>query len=162
MTERALTIAGFDPSAGAGVLLDAFAFASLGHGPCACVASLTAQSSGSFRSASPVDGHILAEQIAAVLDDGAPACVKVGVVGSVGNAELVAERLGDPESLGGAPTVLDPIVASATGGPLAEDAAAVADALAAFAELVTPNAAEAALLSGVDVRDVDSAARAAE
>jgi hydroxymethylpyrimidine kinase/phosphomethylpyrimidine kinase len=162
VTERALSIAGFDPSAGAGVLLDAFTFASLGYAPTACVASLTAQSSGAFRMASPVEPDELAQQIESVTDDGLPVCVKVGVVGSAANARLVSERLCDADSLGGAPAVLDPVAASSSGGELADDAVAIADTLAPCAELVTPNAAEAALFSGMDVRDVDSAGRAAE
>jgi len=155
---RALVIAGLDPSAGAGLVLDAFVFARLGYAPSTVVTTVTAQNSAAFRCAAPVEASLLADQIEAVRAEGPFACVKVGAIGSAGNARLLGSLL---RKLG-APVVIDPVLASSSGGDLVDGADVVTlDALCSAATVVTPNGEEAAWLAGIgDARDLATAQEA--
>lgn len=155
---RALAIGGLDPTGGAGLLLDAFVLAAAGYAPATAVTLLSAQNSASFLGAWPVAPALLRAQLEAVAAEGALAAVKIGALGSVRLAETVAAWLRD----GGAENVvLDPVLAASSGGPLIDDGRAAVAALAPQLAVITPNAAEAALLSGLAVADLASAARAA-
>jgi hydroxymethylpyrimidine/phosphomethylpyrimidine kinase len=142
---RALVIAGLDPSGGAGLVLDAFVLARLGYAPSTVATTLTAQNSLTFRQAVPVAPGLLADQIEAVLAEGPVGCVKVGAAGSAENARLLGSLLRELA----APMVVDPVLASSSGGDLVGAAEVAAlDALCSAATVVTPNAEEAALLAG--------------
>lgn len=147
-------IAGLDPSAGAGLLLDAFVFARLGFAPCVSATVITAQNSATFFDARPVSADLLGSQIEAVLVEGPFTCVKVGAVGSAANARLLAQIL--PEM--GAPIVVDPVLLSSSGGWLVDGDIEAIEVLCASATVITPNADEAALLAGTQsISDVSSA-----
>jgi hydroxymethylpyrimidine/phosphomethylpyrimidine kinase len=109
------------------------------------VTTVTAQNSLAFRRAVPVARDLLADQIAVVLAEGSFACVKVGAVGSAENAQFLGSVLGEIA----VPVVVDPVLASSSGGNLIADAEVAAlDALCSAATVVTPNAAEAMRLAG--------------
>lgn len=154
---RSLLIGGFDPSAGAGVLLDAFAASHLGFQPAAAVTLVTAQNSAEWRCAEPIDPTLLAAQLDVLAAEGRFGCVKIGALGSAENVAVVAGflRIVRPPCV-----VLDPVIASSSGGTLA--AGSVIDAmqteLFGLVDVATPNAAEATLLAGCDSGDPAGAA----
>jgi hydroxymethylpyrimidine/phosphomethylpyrimidine kinase len=145
---RALAIGGLDPSAGAGVLLDAFVMARLGYQPALVAATVTAQNSVSFLGQWPVGSEALLAQLDAVAAEGPIACVKTGALGSAKNALAIAEWLAQADI----PVVVcDPVLASSSGGELIIGAIDAVDALARVATVVTPNAVEALRLASVEV-----------
>jgi len=151
---RALSIAGIDPTAGAGLLLDEAVFLAWGLAPCGVATAMTAQNSSTFGGYEAVSSSLVADAIEAVLADGPVACVKVGMLASPANAKVVSAGL--PE---GVPIVLDPVAMSTTGGRLAVKSAFrdIVDEVARVATLVTPNAAEAQALAGSRISSVAEA-----
>jgi hydroxymethylpyrimidine/phosphomethylpyrimidine kinase len=96
LTPIALTIAGSDSGAGAGVQADLKTFAALGVYGASVVTALTAQNTTSVRAVHLAPPDIVAAQIEAVLDDFAVAAIKIGMLGSAEIAGVVAEKLGLP------------------------------------------------------------------
>ncbi len=142
-----LSIAGSDPSGGAGVQADLKAFSALGaYGMCALTA-LTAQNTTGVRGVSGVDPGFLRDQIEAVFDDVRVDAVKIGMVGTAAAVTVVAECL---ERYRPAVVVVDPVMVAKSGDRLIDDAAVAAlrDRLLPLASLVTPNLPETAVLLG--------------
>lgn len=159
---RALVVGGLDPSCGAGVVLDAFVFASLGVAPVTVAATVTAQGSATFLASRPVDSVLFRQQLDAVAE--APfSCVKTGAMGSAQNLRELTGFLLALRRVGFAPpTVVDPVLTSSSGGELfPADDNGVYDELCRIASVVTPNAEEAARLSGVPANGLAGAAAAA-
>ena len=157
-----LVVGGLDPSAGAGLLVDADAARDHGALALPVAAAVTAQSSAKFHRWRAVDGPLLKDQLDAVLDDYAPDAVKIGMLGSTGNVAVVAdvlERLVRRK----VPVVLDPVLLSSTGGALSREGVTrvLAARLLPRAAVATPNAAEAAALTGVKALGRDGMAVAA-
>jgi hydroxymethylpyrimidine/phosphomethylpyrimidine kinase len=150
MIPNVLTIAGFDPSGGAGVLADIKTFAALRCYGVAAVSALTAQNSQGVGALMPVQPDFLAAQIDALFADTHIAAVKIGMLGTIANIETVARRLALHKP---AYVVLDPVMRASTGDALATEDLAVAfiHYLAPLTTLVTPNLAEAAKLAQADV-----------
>jgi hydroxymethylpyrimidine/phosphomethylpyrimidine kinase len=144
----ALTIAGSDPSGGAGIQADLRVFAAHGVLGCTAITALTVQDTSRFLAVNPVDPAVVRAQIEAVRADVAVAAIKVGMLATRAVADAVADALGawSPRP----PVVLDtPMVATSGGRLLANDAIAVLrERLLPLATLVTPNAAEARVLAG--------------
>lgn len=156
---RALTVAGSDSSAGAGVQADLQTFAALGvFGACA-VTAVTAQDSRGVRSVRPVAATLVAEQVRCALDDGGVAAAKTGMLVRADVVRAVAERLAASRVRS---LVVDPVMASTGGTPLLDRAGVrhLRDRLLPLARLVTPNRDEATMLSGVEVEDLTSAIEA--
>ena len=156
-----LTIAGFDPTCGAGVGADLKTFAANNCYGVAAVTALTAQSTQGVTATNVTPATTLRAQLEALAPDVQIAAVKIGMLGSKANAAVVAEFLD-----GGAfaNVVLDPVVKPTAGGPDLLDAAGVkylAEELMRRASVVTPNSDEAALLSGLEVKDLASMEAAA-
>lgn len=141
---RALAIGGLDPSAGAGVLLDAFVMARLGHQPAAVAATVTAQNSAEFLGQWPVAPEALVAQLEAIAAEGPLACAKIGAIGSAENAQALAEWLVSAEI---PVIVFDPVLLSSSGGELLGGPLDAVDAIARIATAVTPNAEEACRLA---------------
>lgn len=142
-----LSIAGSDPSGGAGVQADLKAFSALGaYGMCALTA-LTAQNTMGVRGVSGVDPGFLGEQIDTVFEDIRVDAVKIGMVGSAASVRAVAACL---ERHRPAVVVLDPVMVAKSGDRLIDDAAtdAMRERLLPLASLVTPNLPETAVLLG--------------
>jgi hydroxymethylpyrimidine/phosphomethylpyrimidine kinase len=159
---RVLVIAGSDSSGGAGLQADVKTITALGGYATTAVTALTAQNTLGVFAVEPVSPEFVDLQIQVVLDDLGTDAVKIGMLHSRATIEIVARRLrswGRP-----VPVVLDPVVVSSSGTPLLdrEGCMALAQKLVPLATLLTPNAVEAALLTGVEVRTVDDMQHAAE
>ncbi|MGO8672405.1 MAG: bifunctional hydroxymethylpyrimidine kinase/phosphomethylpyrimidine kinase [Capsulimonadaceae bacterium] len=160
---RAWTIAGSDPSGGAGIQADLRTFAAMSVTGCSVITALTAQNSHGVQVVCPVQADVVAAQLHALLDDGLPDAIKLGMLGSSAQVEAVADvlsNLGDS----GPPIVLDPVLAATSGAPLLDDAGrdALIHRLVPLAALVTPNRDEAARLTGIEVDNDEDARAAAE
>lgn len=148
----ALSIAGSDPTGGAGLQADLQVFRSLGVHGMGVVSALTVQDTKRVHSVLPAFPSVVLDQIRVLLRDVHPHAVKLGALGSddvVRSVELGLREL-DPGR--GAPLVIDPVLRASDGTPLLERRAwgSLSD-LIARAHLVTPNLAEAEALTGVDV-----------
>ena len=115
-----LTIAGMDPSGGAGILADVKTMSALGSYACAVVAALTAQNTQTVSDILPVNPQFVRQQIDTLFADVDIHAVKVGMLGQVGVIETVAERLAHflPRHV-----VLDPVMVSKSGDLLLEQKA---------------------------------------
>ena len=150
---RLLTIAGFDPSGGAGVLLDAAVFRSFGCDASAVLTAATVQNSAAVFQVRPFPPAYVRAQFKALLRE-QPFCgLKVGMAGSAANLEEIARLLAGQARI---PRVVDPIFRSSSGRRLAgaADPPSVLRAFRENASVLTPNLEEAALLSGRPVRTV--------
>jgi hydroxymethylpyrimidine/phosphomethylpyrimidine kinase len=158
----ALTIAGSDPSGGAGIQADLKTFVAFGVYGAGVVAALTAQNTRGVRAIAEVAPPFVAQQLEAVLDDLDVRAAKTGMLGGATVVAVVAERLGArplPH------LVVDPVMVATSGDALlAPDALGVLRArLLPLATLVTPNLHEAEVLTGRRVRtpaEMREAARA--
>ena len=146
----ALTIAGFDPSGGAGVLADVRTFAAFGVRAVAAVTSLTFQNDREFFGAVHQSGATVRSQVESLLERYGIASAKTGMLPT---AEVVREvaRLFRDEKL---PTpVVDPVLVSSSGNRLMEEDAVsvLTNELIAVSRLVTPNIPEAETLTGLQI-----------
>ena len=159
MLTVALTIAGSDPSGGAGLQADLKTFHQLGVFGTSVVTLLTVQNTTAVKAVEPVNPEIVVAQLDAVLEDIPPAAAKTGALGNEAVVRAVGRRLASTSF----PLVVDPVMISKHGSPLlAEDArSALIDLLLPRALLVTPNLAEAAVLAGMQVNDLGTMEEAA-
>jgi hydroxymethylpyrimidine/phosphomethylpyrimidine kinase len=162
-----LTIAGSDPSGGAGIQADLRTFAALGVFGCAAVSLLTAQNTHEVTGFLATPADFVTLQLETLFADVAIDAVKIG---ALGNAPVVSAVAGALRSQQIANVVLDPVVRAGNGAPLLDDAgvAALHRELLPLVLLVTPNAAEAGILARMpapvgreDARDVARALHAA-
>jgi hydroxymethylpyrimidine/phosphomethylpyrimidine kinase len=148
-----LTIAGMDPSGGAGILADVKAMSALGAYACAVVAALTAQNTQAVTDISPVNPPFVRAQIDTLFADIEIHAVKIGMLGQTGIIEVVADRLGHhkPPHL-----VLDPVMVAKSGDLLLEQKAvgALREQLLPLATIITPNLPEAGVL--LEMRSVET------
>ncbi len=143
---RLLSIAGSDPSGGAGVQADLKTFSAFGCYGMAAITALTAQNTRGVTAAYPVAPDIVAVQIEAVMSDISPDAIKIGMLATPDIARAVAETLARHEARN---IVLDPVLVPTQGVSLAcagLEAALVANLLP-LARLVTPNLYEASALT---------------
>jgi hydroxymethylpyrimidine/phosphomethylpyrimidine kinase len=155
MIPIALTIAGSDPSGGAGIQADLKTFHQFHVFGMAAITLITVQNTTRVSRVETLDPVLVAEQIDAVLEDLPPQAAKTGALGTAAIIEAVARAL--PERSPECPLVADPVMISTHGAPLMDPDArlAFANALLPKAALVTPNLHEAALLSGIPVENPD-------
>jgi hydroxymethylpyrimidine/phosphomethylpyrimidine kinase len=155
----ALTIAGSDSGGGAGVQADLKTFAVHRVFGTSVLTALTAQNTVGVRAVERVRPGFVAEQLDAVLDDLPVRAVKTGMLASAATVAVVAAHAARLPNL-----VVDPVLVASTGQPLFDDDAlhAYLDVLFPHALVVTPNAREAALLTGRELSTVDDAVAAAE
>lgn len=151
---RVLSIAGSDSGGGAGLQADIKTLSALGCYAASAVTAVTVQDTTGVHAIYPVPPAIVREQIACVLADIGADAIKVGMLGSAPVADAVAEALGSQSSV---PLVLDTVMLATSGAPLLdEDGIAVLKRrLLPRADLITPNAPEAARLTGLVVETVD-------
>src|ERR1017187_6275306 len=88
-----LTIAGFDPSSGAGVTADLMVFAAHGLFGTACITALTVQSTVGVRATHPVASEIVADTLECLDGDLPPSGIKIGMTASAGNTIIICEYL---------------------------------------------------------------------
>jgi hydroxymethylpyrimidine kinase/phosphomethylpyrimidine kinase len=149
-----LSIAGFDPSCGAGVGADLKTISAHNCYGVAAVTALTVQSTQGVTAVQATPAPVLRAQLDALAQDLQISAIKIGMLGTRANGAAVAEFLdkGKFEHV-----VLDPVIRPSAGGPDLLDAGGVkylAEELIKRASVVTPNIAEAALLSGLEIPDV--------
>ncbi len=160
-----LTIAGSDPSGGAGLQADLKTFSALGVYGAAVVSALTAQNTKGVQGTQLIDPEFIRLQLQSVFEDLPVAAVKTGMLGNAAIIATVAEVL--EEQLGKDPNlrlVVDPVMV-ARGGDVLLDPKAIGvlrERLLPLASVCTPNRREAALLTGTtEANDVDSLRRSA-
>lgn len=142
-----VSIAGVDPSGGAGVLADVKAMSACGAYACGVIAALTAQNTQTVTGVMPVPAPFLKEQIDTLFDDVRIDAVKIGMLGTVEQIETMADALvrRKPRFV-----VLDPVMVAKGGSRLlAADAVdALKERLLPLATIITPNLSEAMCLLG--------------
>ena len=155
----ALTVAGSDPSGGAGIQADLKTFHQFGVYGEAVITLLTVQNTRSLTHIEIVDSAMVVAQLEAVVSDIRPTSAKIGALGNSEVIEAIAGYL-QTEAL---TLVVDPVMCSKRGARLMEKAAekAFRDKLLPLATLVTPNLPEAEALSGVTIHSPEDAERAA-
>ncbi len=159
MTPVAMTIAGSDPSGGAGIQADLKTFHQHGVYGTSVITLLTVQNTQKVDAVEILKPEFILAQLDAVTQDIPPAAAKTGALGSAGVIEVVAERAADFSF----PLVVDPVMVSKHGAALLDRDAAdlLRRKLLPCAFLVTPNLPEAAELAGFDVIDQASMEKAA-
>jgi hydroxymethylpyrimidine/phosphomethylpyrimidine kinase len=161
MTCVALTIAGSDPSGGAGLQADLKTFHQHGVYGMSVVTLLTVQNTQTVREVRALEPPFVLSQLDAVLEDIPPAAAKTGALGNAAVVRAIAARA----AAFAFPLIIDPVMISKHGAPLIDEEAAevLAEQLLPHATLITPNLHEAASLSGRQVESVtemEDAARA--
>lgn len=157
-----LSIAGFDPSCGAGIAADLKTFAAHNCYGVAAVASLTVQSTQGVISSHPTPSAQLRAQLDTLAEDIAISAVKIGMLGTRGNASAVADFL-DKHKF--SHVVLDPVSRPTAGTVELLDAPGlkfVRDELLKRVSVITPNMPEAEFLTGFEVKDVPGMKAAAQ
>jgi hydroxymethylpyrimidine/phosphomethylpyrimidine kinase len=147
MPPLVLTFAASDPTGGAGLQADTLTLAALGCHPLSVLTALTVQDTSGVEHLETLAADLVRRQASRLLAESRVAAFKVGVVGSAENARAIAAVAAAHAQV---PLVLDPVLASGRGDPLASEAvlAALAEALVPRATIVTPNALEARRLGG--------------
>ena len=144
----ALSIAGSDSGGGAGVVADVATFLALGVHPTVAITAVTAQNTLGVQAVSPVPAPMVAQQVAAVLDDLPVQAIKTGMLANAEVVAAVAAALGDHDAHPA--LVIDPVLRSTSGQVLLDDAglAALRKRLMPKAKVLTPNWIEANVLCG--------------
>ncbi|MEO6982596.1 MAG: bifunctional hydroxymethylpyrimidine kinase/phosphomethylpyrimidine kinase [Edaphobacter sp.] len=147
-----LTIAGFDPSSGAGVTADLMVFAAHGLFGTSCITSLTVQSTVGVLAAHAVSAEVVRATLDCLWSDLAPVGIKIGMLGTAANVAAVAEFLGEVRRDGGkdVSVVLDPVLRSSSGRELLEmeGVRVLRERLLPLVDWVTPNLDELGILTG--------------
>jgi hydroxymethylpyrimidine/phosphomethylpyrimidine kinase len=163
-----LTIAGFDPSSGAGVTADIKTIAAHGCYGVACITAMTVQSTAGVRRVEAADPTLVTETLQELATDIPIAAVHIGMLGTGKVVKAVVDFLSQAGKAGSPSrfpnVVLDPILKSSSGAELL-DAAGIRlliDRLLPLADVITPNVDEAAILTGLKVNDLDEMRVAAE
>jgi hydroxymethylpyrimidine/phosphomethylpyrimidine kinase len=159
MPPIALTIAGSDPSGGAGIQADLKTFHQFHVYGEAVITLITVQNSVRVSRVEVLSPDLVLQQLNAVLEDIPPVAAKTGALGTVEMVEAVARAA----SAFHFPLVVDPVMISKHGHPLLAESATIVirDRLMPLAALLTPNIPEAEALSGFPIRSLDDARRAA-
>ena len=145
-----LTIAGFDPSSGAGITADIKTIAAHGCYGVSCITALTVQSTSGVLRTEPVSSMLIRETLEELVSDISIDAVHIGMLGNAAVATAVADFLAQ-QKIGN--VVLDPVVKSSSGAPLldAKGTAILTERLLPLITVVTPNIDEAAHLTGLIV-----------
>lgn len=158
---KVLTIAGSDSSGGAGIQADLKTFAAHQTYGMSVITSITAQNTLGVHSAEDLSLEIIADQLDAIFTDIYPDAVKIGMLANANIMRVVADKLKEYDAKN---VVIDPVMVATSGSHLMDQ-----DAVATFkqelyplTEVLTPNMAEASVLSGREVKtkkDMEAAAR---
>lgn len=156
-----LTIAGFDPSSGAGATADLKTIAAQGCYGVACITALTVQSTTGVRRVFPVTEDIVRETLEELASDFKIAAIHIGMLGTPAAVLAVSRFLAGRELEN---VVLDPVLKSSSGAELLEDAGTklLVENLLPLVTVITPNLDEASVLSGLPVTNLAQMRAAAE
>jgi hydroxymethylpyrimidine/phosphomethylpyrimidine kinase len=155
-----LTIAGYDPSSGAGVLLDIAVFRRFGFPGTGILTSVTAQNSRRVTGIRCLGGRFLLNQYETLVQDISPAGIKVGMLGCRRNIPALGRILARHPDI---PIVVDPVFRSSSGRWLLEKEAVptFVSRIKGRITILTPNLAEAALISGLRLKNPEGMKEAA-
>lgn len=155
-----MSIAGVDPSGGAGVLTDIKAFQAIGVYGTGIVTALTAQNPYKFFSTLPISPDFIEEQIDSVMDSYEVEFIKTGMLYSPEIIELVSKKVKEYKLK----AVVDPVMVATSGGDLTKEdlAEALNKYLLPQAILTTPNVSEAEKLSGLNIHTKEDAVKASK
>jgi hydroxymethylpyrimidine kinase/phosphomethylpyrimidine kinase len=161
MRRTVLSIAGWDPCAGAGLAADLKTIAAFGQYGVGVVTSVTAQNTQGIHAIYDLPMEFIAQQIESLTSDVEIHAVKVGMLGTIRSVNIVASLI---ESLRLPNVVVDPVLRSTSGTALLEKKAipALKEKLFPLAEVVTPNLSEATTFTGIrigELRSMKDAAR---
>lgn len=156
-----LSIAGSDPSGGAGIQADIKTISALGGYAATAITAITVQNTVGVQSVTPVKASVVAAQIKAVLDDLRPHAIKIGMTGSQTVILTLTEALQNYQAC---PVVLDPVMTATSGHRLMEAEAleTLCWQLFPHCTLVTPNLLETQVILGrtvTTINEMKSAAR---
>lgn len=155
-----LTIAGFDPSSGAGVTADIKTMAAHGCYGLACITAMTVQSTQGVQRLEVLSPCLITETLEALVSDMEIAAVHVGMLGNAQAARAVVDFLKKHRL---PHLVVDPVLRSSSGAVLLDDSGSqvLITELMPLAEVITPNAEEAAAMTGLPVTNFDEGTAAA-
>lgn len=154
-----LTIAGSDSGGGAGIQADIKAIEANGCFATSALTAVTAQNTEGVQAVSTLSSSFVREQLEAVLDDLPPAAIKTGMLATGDIIETVTDAVQSIDC----PLVIDPVMVAASGDRLLDETAEQRyEDLIAQATIVTPNADEAAVLTGIDINGIESSIAAGE
>jgi len=161
MKSYCLTIAGFDPSGGAGILADLETFAELKVEAGAVITALTTQNRRRVSGVYPFPGVRVAEQAELLIEERRPKAVKIGMLGSAAVVRRVAKLL---DGLGELPIVLDPVMKATAGTDLLDPAGQklLSKMLLPRATVITPNIFESEKLLKRKIKNKRNMIRAAK
>jgi hydroxymethylpyrimidine kinase / phosphomethylpyrimidine kinase / thiamine-phosphate diphosphorylase len=159
MPTVALSIAGSDSGAGAGIQADLKTFSALGVYGCTAITAITAQNTREVTSIFGLPDDIIREQIRSIMSDIPPDAIKIGMV----HRKEIIQSIYDSLMHTKIPIVLDPIFAAGSGSKLLLDNAfeSFVSELVPIATLITPNLMEAEKLAGVKIKSEGDAIEAA-
>lgn len=145
MIPKVLSIAGSDPSGGAGIQADLKTFSALGVYGMAALTSLTAQNTRGVQAVQTLPPAFIRAQLESIFDDIAVHAVKIGMIADATAADVLADVLAARKAQN---IVLDPVMVATSGDRLISDEAidVIKQRLVPLAAIVTPNAHEAAIL----------------
>ncbi|OGP12523.1 MAG: bifunctional hydroxymethylpyrimidine kinase/phosphomethylpyrimidine kinase [Deltaproteobacteria bacterium GWA2_47_9] len=155
-----LSIAGSDPSGGAGIQADLKTFCAFKVYGMAAITSLTAQNTIGVQDVYHVPSAFLVKQLKSIHEDIRIDAIKIGMLGTLENVLAVSQFIEETKV---ANIVLDPVLISGSGEPLLEEDAVqiLKDTLINLCTIITPNLIEASILSGMKVTDISSMKEAA-
>ena len=161
MKKMLLTVAGFDPSGGAGLILDLQVFRSLGFQGTAVVTALTSQNSQKVFEVRPLPAPFILSQYRVLKKDFTWEGLKIGLVGHRSLFPAIREILEDQADR---PRVIDPVFRSSSGTWFLErgDIPVFLKTISGQATVITPNIPEASLITGIKIRSVEDMERAAQ
>ena len=146
MNEIALTIAGSDPSGGAGIQADLKTFVDCGVYGMAVITALTVQNTRTVKSVTPCEPELVGSQLECLFSDCPPAAAKLGMMGSAAILETVRASLErQHREVGPFPVVVDPVLFASSGTALLDPDGVqrMLQEVSGFASLITPNRDEA-------------------
>lgn len=161
LVATAMTIAGSDSGAGAGIQADLKTFAALGVYGTSVITAVTAQNTESVLAIAEVPEEVIVHQIDGVIDDIGANAIKTGMLSSVSIVDVVSDRI---DAWGIANVVVDPVMVAKSGDALLHPTAvrAVVKQLLPLALVVTPNLPEAEVLAKMHIHTDDDLERAAK
>ena len=160
-TSTALTVAGFDPSGGAGLQADLKTFSAFGVSGKSVATSITIQNTAGIEAVHDISPEVVEQQLRAILRDGKLGAVKTGMLGNELIVETVVRML---RRYRVKKTVVDPVIYSSSGKSLLSESGiqAMKKKLLPVTFLLTPNLNETEILSGIKIRQPSDRIRAAK
>lgn len=163
--QTALTIAGFDPSSGAGVTADLMVFAAHSLFGTSCITGLTVQSTVGVLATRPVEADVVRSTLACLQTDLPPAGIKIGMLSTAANVIAVVDFVSELRVQGKLiPVVLDPVLRSSSGRELLDSSGLklLIEQLLPLVDWVTPNLDELGIMTGRSVSYRDDMIKTAQ